>query len=162
MTFADHPLAKGGMQVLVQTPGGSGGLRAAISAVFGAKLLGELTPILGSGDGYSLSGFISRPRAGDGRRSGDRQYVYCNGRPVDFPKLSRLLNDTYRQATARAECFPVAFIDLRAPHDAYDINVTPDKRTVLFAEESTILALVRPPAYLLWRHVPCPPHRTHP
>ena len=54
-------------------------------------------------------------RAGDGRRTGDRQYLYVNGRPVDFAKLGRLLNDAFRQATAKAECFPVAVLDVRAP-----------------------------------------------
>ncbi len=141
-----HTLAKGGKNVLLQTPGGTGGLRASIAAVFGAKLLAELTPISGKSDEddrFEVNGYISRPRAGDGRRAGDRQYLYVNSRPVDFPKLSRLLNEAYRQATARAECFPVAFVDVRAPPDSYDINVTPDKRTVLFAEEGKLLGLVR-------------------
>ena len=105
-------------------------MRAAIGAVFGAKLLSELTALRATSDDgrYAIHGFISRPRAGDGRRSGDRQYLYVNGRPVDFPRLSRLLNEQYRAATARSECFPVAFVDVRAPTHTYDINVTPDKR----------------------------------
>ena len=138
-----HTLAKGSKQTLLQTPGGTGGLRASISAVFGAKLLSELTPLHATAGGIEVRGFISRPRAGDGRRAGDRQYLYVNGRPVDFPRLARLLNEAYRHATARAECFPVAFLDLRAPSDSYDINVTPDKRTVLFADEARLLSVVR-------------------
>ena len=114
-----HTLAKGGKSTVLQTPGGAGGMRAAIAAIFGARLLQQLTPISGGdggdggdggggsasdaavsgGDGGSsgtgstvrLEGFISRPRAGDGRRTGDRQYVFVNGRPVDFPRLCRLL-----------------------------------------------------------------------
>jgi DNA mismatch repair protein MutL len=137
-----HSLAKGGKQVLMQTTG-AGGQRAAIAAVFGAKLLGELTPFRAQEGAFGLSGFISRPRAGDGRRSGDRQYIFVNNRPVDFGKLSRLLNEAYRAATARPECFPVTFINVRAPTDSYDVNVTPDKRTVLFSDESALLALVK-------------------
>ena len=137
-----HSLAKGGKQVLMQTTG-AGGQRAAIAAVFGAKLLGELTPFRAQEGALGLSGFISRPRAGDGRRSGDRQYIFVNNRPVDFGKLSRLLNEAYRAATARPECFPVTFINVSAPTDSYDVNVTPDKRTVLFSDESALLALVK-------------------
>ena len=39
-----HTLPKGGKQPLMQTQG-HGGMRAAIAAVFGAKLLNELTPL---------------------------------------------------------------------------------------------------------------------
>lgn len=123
-----NALAKGGKQTLVQTEGGTGGLHASIAGVFGAKLLGELRSLTASEAGYGISGFISRPRSGGGRRSGDRQYLYVNQRPVDFPKLTRLLNDAFRAATAKSECFPVFVIDVSAPPDTYDINVTPDKR----------------------------------
>ena len=137
-----HATVKGGKQTMLQTPG-RGDRRAAISAIFGAKLLGELTPLSGADGAFAVDGYISRPRAGDGRRSGDRQFLFVNKRPVDFPRLSRLLNDAYRAATARSECFPVAFLNVTAPTDAYDINVTPDKRTVLFGEEAVLLALVK-------------------
>ena len=142
-----NTLAKGGKQTVLQTEGGSGGMRAAIASVFGAKQLQELTPLSAKSDGIEISGFISRPRAGDGRRSGDRQYVYVNRRPVDFPKFSRTLNEVrrrsgfdperrggasakshpaslwrfvpvrqaFRAATAKAECFPVVFINLQVP-----------------------------------------------
>ena len=89
-------LAKGGRSVLMQTQG-TGGMRAAIAAVFGAKLLSELTALDEAEGAFHLEGFISRPRAGDGRRSGDRQYLYVNSRPVDFPRLSRTLNEVMRQ-----------------------------------------------------------------
>ena len=62
-----------------------------------------------------VEGFISRPREGSGRRTGDRQYVYVNRRPVDFPRLTRLMNEAFRSATAKSECFPVAFLNVSAP-----------------------------------------------
>jgi len=123
-------LARGGRQLLLQTEGGVGGMRSAVSSIFGAKQLAELIPLSGSAAGISLHGFLSRPRAGYGRRQSDRQYLFVNQRPVDFPKLSRLVNDAFRQATAKSECFPFVLLNLKAPPDAYDVNVTPDKRTV--------------------------------
>lgn len=106
---------KGGKQVLIQTQGGSDGMRAAIASVFGAKQLSELRQLSAADGDVAISGFISRPRAGDGRRGGDRQYIYVNRRPVDFPKLTRLLNETFRAATAKSECFPVAFLHVQVP-----------------------------------------------
>lgn len=123
-------LTRGGRQLLLQTEGGVGGMRSAVSSIFGAKQLAELIPLSGSAAGISLHGFLSRPRAGYGRRQSDRQYLFVNQRPVDFPKLSRLVNDAFRQATAKSECFPFVLLNLKAPPDAYDVNVTPDKRTV--------------------------------
>ena len=74
-------------------------MRASIASIFGAKQVSELQPFAstslpasgeGEGEGavaspFEVEGFISRPREGSGRRTGDRQYVYVNRRPVDFP-----------------------------------------------------------------------------
>jgi DNA mismatch repair ATPase MutL len=38
-------------------------------------------------------GFVSKPREGVGRSDSDRQYVFCNGRPVDLPRVHRLFNE---------------------------------------------------------------------
>ena len=155
-----NQLAKGGRQVALQTEGGrggGGGMRASIASIFGAKQVSELQPFAstslpGSGEGegegavaspFEVEGFISRPREGSGRRTGDRQYVYVNRRPVDFPRLTRLMNEAFRSATAKSECFPVAFLNVTAPPDSFDINVSPDKRVVMFADEAALLALVR-------------------
>ncbi|KAL1525310.1 hypothetical protein AB1Y20_020171 [Prymnesium parvum] len=132
----------GGKQVVLQTEG-SGGTRAAIAAVFGAKQLQELVPFSATAHEVQASGFISRPRHGEGRRAGDRQFVYVNRRPVDFPKLLRAINEAFRAATAKSECFPFVLLNLQAPPDSFDINVTPDKRTVLLSDEGSLLAMMK-------------------
>lgn len=38
-------------------------------------------------------GFVSKPREGVGRSDSDRQYVFCNGRPVEVPRIHRLFNE---------------------------------------------------------------------
>ena len=45
-----NTLAKGGKQVVLQTEGGTGGMRAAIASVFGAKQLQELVPLSASSE----------------------------------------------------------------------------------------------------------------
>ena len=60
---------------------------------------------------------------GCGRGAGDRQFFYINGRPVDLPKVSKLLNELYRTFCPN-QC-PVAVLDFKLPTDAYDVNVTP-------------------------------------
>ena len=97
-------------------------MRNAIASIFGAKQVAVLQHVSSvtllaekgsAADGgaaaaaaaadrspFAIDGFISRPREGAGRRTGDRQYVYVNRRPVDFPRLTRLLNDQFCPATA--------------------------------------------------------------
>jgi len=43
-----------------------------------------------------LQGFVSKAAPGCGRGAGDRQFFYINGRPVDLPKVSKVLNELYR------------------------------------------------------------------
>lgn len=132
-----NQLAKGGRQVALQTEGGragGGGMRASIASIFGAKQLSELTPVTSTSlpaeaeaaaaPRFEVEGFISRPREGSGRRTGDRQYIYVNRRPVDFPRLTRLMNEAFRSATAKSDCFPIAFLNVSAPPDSFDINLT--------------------------------------
>ena len=80
----------------------------------GAKQLSELIPLSGSTDRVTIHGFVSRPRAGHGRRASDRQYTFVNSRPVDFPRLARVVNDAFRASTAKSECFPFLLLNLEA------------------------------------------------
>lgn len=43
---------------------------------------------------------VSRAGRGCGRAAGDRQFFYLNGRPVDVPRATRLLNESYRSAAS--------------------------------------------------------------
>lgn len=41
----------------------------------------------------NVAGFISRVGLGVGRSDNDRQFLYCNGRPVDIPRFVKALNE---------------------------------------------------------------------
>lgn len=47
--------------------------------------------------------------------AGDRQFLFLNGRPVDLPKATKALNETYRSLSspATASCKPMAVVDFR-------------------------------------------------
>ncbi|CAI4229968.1 unnamed protein product [Auanema sp. JU1783] len=89
----------------------------------------------------TLSGHISSCEHGFGRPSADRQFIYVNKRPVDFPKICRAINDVYQQYNKSQYPTVVLFIDV--PPDTIDVNVTPDKRTVFYDKERVLLAIVR-------------------
>ena len=41
----------------------------------------------------SIHGYVSKVGVGVGRSDNDRQFVFCNGRPVDIPKFTKVLNE---------------------------------------------------------------------
>ncbi|RUS28171.1 hypothetical protein BC938DRAFT_482215 [Jimgerdemannia flammicorona] len=84
-----------------------------------------------------ITGFITKPNWGGGRSSTDRQYYYINGRPCVLPKVARIVNEVYHSFISNQYPFVVA--DLRLPRDAYDVNVSPDKRTIFLHDEKRIV-----------------------
>ncbi|KAJ1360289.1 hypothetical protein KIN20_019220 [Parelaphostrongylus tenuis] len=90
---------------------------------------------------YRLSGFVSSCEHGFGRSTADRQFVYVNRRPVDYPKICRVINEVYQQYN-RSQ-YPTLVLYIELPPEMIDVNVTPDKRTVLFDHEKELLALIR-------------------
>lgn len=89
--------------------------------------------IFSSGEGVKVIGFISKPTWGNGRSSADRQYLYINGRPCSLPKISRALNEIFRSFISNQ--YPFAILDFRIPNGEFDVNVSPDKRTIFIHNE---------------------------
>lgn len=75
------------------------------------------------------------------RASGDRQFCYVNGRPVDLPKINRLLNELYGSFNSLQK--PMAVLNFVLAPTAYDVNVTPDKRKVFLHMESDFLVALK-------------------
>lgn len=90
-----------------------------------------------------MEGAISN--TGTGRSNGDMQFFSVNGRPVDFPKLAKIINQTFRayDPTASGRRYPFFVINLTIPLQMVDVNVTPDKRTVMIQHENAVCALVK-------------------
>lgn len=91
-----------------------------------------------------LVGYVSKASAAGRKSPADRQYFAINGRPVDLPRLVKVLNECFRAlASPGVAARPACVLDLRLPRDAYDVNVTPDKRTVFLHDERRIVDAVR-------------------
>ncbi|XP_022640680.1 DNA mismatch repair protein PMS1 isoform X3 [Vigna radiata var. radiata] len=121
---------------------GSGSLKDNIITVLGMNTFNCLEPVtLSISDSCKVEGFLSKSGQGNGRNLGDRQYFFVNGRPVDMPKVSKLVNELYKSANSKQ--YPVAILNFIVPTRAYDVNVTPDKRKIFFSEESALLQALR-------------------
>lgn len=88
-----------------------------------------------------ITGQISMVSFGCGRASKDRQYVYINKRPVDYPKVAKTINETY-QSFNNVQ-YPSFVLDFRVGTKFLDLNVTPDKRTVSLHYEEYVLDALR-------------------
>lgn len=53
-----------------------------------------------------------------------------------------MINETYRQFNA-SNGFPVVFICLHLDTRRYDVNVTPDKRTIFISDEKDVLLMLK-------------------
>ncbi|KAJ2620668.1 ATP-binding mismatch repair protein, partial [Coemansia sp. RSA 1694] len=82
--------------VAVRTPPQSDRL-ARLLAVFGAHARPHIVRFEAQaeeGGGVTIAGHISRP--GEGRSAGDKQFFFVNGRPCDFPRAKKLVNELFR------------------------------------------------------------------
>merc|ERR1711965_1065823 len=129
----------------------------------GPKVSGMLMPLetemeiadrAGGSVTLRLKGYVSKAAAGCARTSTDRQFFFLNGRPVDLPKATRVLNEAYRGLSSvggtQAQHFPIAVLDISLPEGTFDVNVTPDKRTVFVGSEKALVDGLRDALQALW------------
>ncbi|KAJ9636891.1 ATP-binding mismatch repair protein [Coniosporium tulheliwenetii] len=131
-----------------------------IANVYGAKTLlalvplelqFELQPTRGStqslknwstqddlaGREVTISGHISRPVVGEGRQTPDRQMFFVNSRPCGLPQVAKTFNEVYKSYNTTQS--PFIFANLKMDTNAYDVNVSPDKRTILLHDQTALL-----------------------
>ncbi|KAM0750910.1 DNA mismatch repair protein MutL [Meredithblackwellia eburnea MCA 4105] len=85
-----------------------------------------------------VKGIISKPVTGSGRSATNRQFFYVNGRPFSPIKVAKAVNDLYK--TFNTGSFPALVADFQLPSNAYDVNVSPDKRTIFLHSEANLIA----------------------
>ena len=131
--------------------------RENIVNVFGAKTLTALVPLdLGleleptsapsqrwntqddGGKKYiRIVGHISRPASGEGRQTPDRQMFFVNARPCGLPQVAKAFNEVYKAYNASQS--PFIFANIELDTHMYDVNVSPDKRTILLHDQTRML-----------------------
>ena len=121
-----------GKEVL-STPG-TGSLEAAVYCVYGRDS-GRLIPLDSKWDGYTLTGFVSKPT--DARPSRALQTFFVNGRPVKSRLMIAALEEAYRNQIMTGK-FPACVLHLTLPASAVDVNVHPAKTEVKFLNEKAV------------------------
>lgn len=91
-------------------------------------------------------GYVSKNIPEACKANGSQQMAFLNGRPVDLPKLVRIMNESYRAlnpTNTRNSATPIFFLNFKIPMDMVDVNMSPDKRTVLFADQDIIFKMLQ-------------------
>lgn len=150
-----------GKRIVLFSTKGNKTTRENIINVFGAKTMTALVPLElriqleptgGPGQKWSTQrndhaldvlvlGFVSRPVHGEGRQTPDRQLFYVNGRPCGLPQFAKIFNEVYRSFNSSQS--PFIFADIQLDTHLYDVNVSPDKRTILLHDQSRMLENLR-------------------
>ncbi|CAH0050039.1 unnamed protein product [Clonostachys solani] len=159
-TVSQQP-TKGRRIVLFSTKGNPT-TRENIINIFGAKTMAALVPLdltlqmkpttLGSATQADLAGglisldvkivgHVSRPVHGEGRQTPDRQMFFINARPCGLPQFAKTFNEVYRSYNSSQSPFILA--DVQLDTHLYDVNVSPDKRTILLHDQNHMLDSIR-------------------
>ncbi|KAK0276846.1 ATP-binding mismatch repair protein [Friedmanniomyces endolithicus] len=84
-----------------------------------------------------IQGHISKPVFGEGRQAPDRQMFFVNSRPCQLPQVSKAINEVYKSFNVTQS--PFIFANLIMDTNAYDVNVSPDKRTIMLHDQTALL-----------------------
>ncbi|KAF2870834.1 DNA mismatch repair protein-like protein pms1 [Massariosphaeria phaeospora] len=84
-----------------------------------------------------VAGHISRPVVGEGRQTPDRQMLFVNSRPCLLPQVAKAFNEVYKSFNVMQS--PFIFANIKLDTNAYDVNVSPDKRTILLHDQTALL-----------------------
>lgn len=88
-----------------------------------------------------VHGHISDASFGMGRGALDRQFLCVNRRPVTHKRLGKVINEIYK--TYNHTQLPVFVLDVEVDTHLVDVNVTPDKRTVMMHNEDVLVEVIR-------------------
>jgi len=114
--------------------------RAARAArLFGAETLGDLLPFQARAGALGLSGLVTRGSVTFATRR--LQFLHVNGRPVEDRAVSRAITEAARESI-RTDRHPAVFLYLDVPDGSVDVNVSPSKTEVRFAQPSEVFRLV--------------------
>ncbi|KIY00361.1 uncharacterized protein Z520_04046 [Fonsecaea multimorphosa CBS 102226] len=141
-----------GKGMMVFSTKGNATTRENIANVYGAKTLSALVALDLELDyqptltqmarkekhtNIRVEGHISKPVFGEGRQTPDRQLFFVNGRPCGLPQISKAINEVYKAFNVSQS--PFIFADLQMDTNAYDVNVSPDKRTILIHDSASLV-----------------------
>lgn len=123
----------------VRFTGGDGDYYSAIYGVFGKQFAASLIPVDYEACGISVTGYTSSPLFTRPNRS--MQYFFVNGRYVRSVIMLTALEEGYRNSIMTGK-FPACILNITISPELCDVNVSPSKTEIRFADEKQIFDLI--------------------
>ncbi len=102
---------------------------------------------------WRIEGMVSTASKSNQKKAArEIQFFSINGRPVEMPKLSRLLGEVWRnfELVDGSKKRPACILGIYLPNSMFDVNVSPDKREVLLTNDNEIYDLFQKQLHELW------------
>ncbi|NXY83148.1 PMS1 protein, partial [Alcedo cyanopectus] len=118
--------------------------KMACMSVLGTAVMGSMVPFQYCSEDpeVNLSGFLPKAESDSSLTSlssSERSFVFINNRPVHQKEILKYYSLRHKDC---ARVYPVFFMNITVPSSAVDVNVTPDKTTVLLHDKEYILLAV--------------------
>lgn len=155
--FTIHNVLQSGKKMVMSTKGGNSALTDVLVSCFGSNGAYGSIPVdievreidsrfrldhrVPSSLSLHVTGIISEFSFGMGRGASDRQFLTINHRPVIHKKFIKIINDVYKLFNTLQS--PMFVLDLLIDNSFLDVNVTPDKRTVMIQSEEVLGEVLR-------------------
>ncbi|MGB9720982.1 MAG: DNA mismatch repair endonuclease MutL [bacterium] len=110
-------------------------MKMRLMQIFPESIIKKLLPFELSVGSISFSGFISP--LGSGEKI-NLNYIYINARPVKYPRIVRIIAETYQQPKEP----PMFLLNINVPAQMLDVNIHPTKNEVKIKEERYVTDLL--------------------
>jgi DNA mismatch repair protein MutL len=131
-------------RLALQTPG-SGEMRDAVSAVYGAEPAAAMLEVSGKEQGPGSEGVVVEGLVGPPQLSrAGRGYIslFVNRRWIQNRRLAFAVDEAY-QGLLMTGRHPLAVLNLQVPHEEVDVNVHPTKAEVRFRDEGAVFGAIQ-------------------
>jgi DNA mismatch repair protein MutL len=108
--------------------------------VLGKNISDNCIPIMSSGNGLIIDGFIGKPEIA--RTGTKHQYLFVNSRPVTHQLFSYALFESYHSLLFGKQK-PFYVINIQIPPEQIDVNVHPRKLEIRFINQSEIFGMLK-------------------
>ena len=135
---------------VVWSKGRSDDQRSAVAEMFGPIVAGDLVSVDVQEGDLRIHGLLPSPAANSRnvtRSDNDRCFTFVNKRPVVMKAVQKLVRhvgcfNAGDGDTSSKSRYPFIVLSLDISPSAYDVNLEPDKTSVLFNDEAALFALV--------------------
>nr|XP_006636739.1 PREDICTED: PMS1 protein homolog 1 isoform X1 [Lepisosteus oculatus] len=124
--------------------------KMALMSVLGTALMGNMLPFQHHQEQpeIAISGYVPKPGSDytvTGSSNPDRTFIFVNHRPVRQKEILKLVRQHYNSQSSTESSrgrYPVMMMNIVVPPSAVDVNLTPDKTTVMLHNKEAVFIAV--------------------